>query len=108
MVTLEHHGEKLVRRFTTKSYLTLLDAMDSHDVAQGRGSVARALAPFRGTLAGVGIPGDLLYPPEEVLRWTRASGAHYRELASPSGHDAFLLETEAVGTILAEDDVAGQ
>jgi homoserine O-acetyltransferase len=99
---LEHHGEKLVRRFTTKSYLTLLDAIDSHNVARGRGSVARALAPFRGTLAGVGIPGDLLYPPEEVLRWTSATGARYRELASPSGHDAFLLETEAVGTILAE------
>ena len=94
---LEHHGEKLVRRFTTKSYLTLLDAMDSHDVARGRGSAARALGAFRGSLLGVGIPGDLLYPPEEVLRWTRASGAAYRELASPSGHDAFLLETDAVG-----------
>ena len=56
----------------------------------------------KGTLAGVGIPGDLLYPPEEVLRWTRASGADYRALSSTSGHDAFLLETDAVGTILAE------
>ena len=99
---LEHHGEKLVRRFTTKSYLTLLDAIDAHNVARGRGSVARALSPVRGWLSGVGIPGDLLYPPEEVLRWTRATGARYRELASPSGHDAFLLETDSVGTILAE------
>ena len=99
---LEHHGEKLVRRFATKSYLALLDAMDSHDVARGRGSVGRALGAFRGTLLGVGIPGDLLYPPEEVLRWTRASGAGYRELASPSGHDAFLLETDTVGNLLAE------
>ena len=99
---LEHHGEKLVRRFTTKSYLTLLDTMDSHDVARGRGSVARALAVYRGSLLGVGIPGDLLYPPEEVLRWTRASGAAYRELTSPSGHDAFLLETDSVSSILAE------
>jgi len=99
---LEHHGEKLVRRFTTKAYLTLLDAIDAHDVARGRGSVRRALGAFRGSLLGVGIPGDLLYPPEEVLRWTRASGAGYRELASPSGHDGFLLETEAVGALLAE------
>jgi homoserine O-acetyltransferase len=99
---LNHHGEKLVRRFTTKSYLTLLDAMDSHNVGRGRGSVARALDAYRGSLLGVGIPGDLLYPPDEVLRWTRVSGAPYRELASPSGHDAFLLETDAVGAILAE------
>lgn len=99
---LEHHGEKLVRRFTTKSYLTLLHAIDAHDVARGRGSVARALSPVRESLSGVGIPGDLLYPPEEVLRWTRATGARYRELASPSGHDAFLLETRSVGRLLAE------
>lgn len=99
---LDHHGEKLVRRFTTKAYLTLLDAIDAHDVSRGRGSVRRALGAFRGSLLGVGIPGDLLYPPEEVLRWTRAAGADYRELASPSGHDGFLLETDAVGALLAE------
>ena len=99
---LDHHGEKLVRRFATKSYLALLDTMDSHDVARGRSSVARTLGAFRGHLLGVGIPGDLLYPPEEVLRWTRECGAGYRELASPSGHDAFLLETDAVGDLLAE------
>jgi homoserine O-acetyltransferase len=99
---LAHHGEKLVRRFTAGSYLALLDALDAHDVGRGRGSVGAALGAFRGELAGVGIPGDLLYPPEEVLRWVRASGARYHELASPGGHDAFLLETDAVGRILAE------
>lgn len=98
---LGHHGRKLVRRFTAESYRTLLDALDSHDLARGRGSVPLALGAFRGSLLGVGIPGDLLYPPEEVLRWARAAGASYRELASSSGHDAFLLETEAVGALLA-------
>ena len=99
---LDHHGEKLARRFTARSYRTLLDAIDSHDVGRGRGSVGAALRPFRGRLVGVGIPGDLLYPPEEVLRWTRAAGAEYRELVSQSGHDGFLLETGAVGALLAE------
>jgi homoserine O-acetyltransferase/O-succinyltransferase len=99
---LAHHGEKLVRRFEAGSYLALLDALDSHDVGRGRGGVGAALGAFRGELAGVGIPGDLLYPPEEVRRWVRASGARYHELTSPSGHDAFLLETAAVGRILAD------
>ena len=99
---LDHHGEKLVRRFTTKAYRTLLDAIDAHDVGPGRGGVGAALRPFRGRLVGVGIPGDLLYPPEEVLRWTRAAGAEYRELATASGHDGFLLETGAVGALLEE------
>lgn len=99
---LAHHGEKLVRRFEAGSYLALLDAIDAHDVGRERGGVGAALGAFRGELAGVGIPGDLLYPPEEVRRWVRASGARYHELASSSGHDAFLLETAAVGRILAE------
>ena len=99
---LDHHGEKLVRRFTARAYRTLLDAIDAHDLGRGRGGVGAALCPFRGRLFGVGIPGDLLYPPEEVRRWTMPANARYLELASPSGHDAFLLETEAVGRILAE------
>ena len=99
---LDHHGEKLVRRFTSRAYRTLLDAIDAHDVGRGRGGVGAALRPFRGRLVGVGIPGDLLYPPEEVFRWTRAAGAEYRELVSSSGHDAFLLESGAVGALLAE------
>lgn len=99
---LDHHGEKLVRRFTARSYRTLLDAIDTHDVGRGRGGVGAALRPFCGLLVGVGIPGDLLYPPEEVRRWTRAAGAGYRELFSQSGHDGFLLETAAVGALLAE------
>lgn len=99
---LGHHGEKLVRRFSAKSYLTLLDAMDVHDVGRGRGGVGKALRAFRGRLAGIGIPGDLLYPPEEVQRWTREAGVEYRELLSPHGHDAFLLETKAVGRMFSE------
>ena len=99
---LDHHGEKLVRRFTPRSYGTLLDAIDTHDVGRGRGGVEAALRISRGRLVGVGISGDLLYPPEEVLRWTRAAGADYRELVSRSGHDGFLLETDAVGALLAE------
>jgi len=99
---LDHHGEKLVRRFTLRAYRTLLDAIDAHDVGRGRGGVGAALRTFRGRLVGVGIPGDLLYPPEEVHRWTRTAGAEYRELESPSGHDGFLLETGAVGALLAE------
>lgn len=99
---LDHHGEKLVRRFTPRAYRTLLDAIDAHDVGRARGGVGAALRPFRGRLLGVGIPGDLLYPPEEVLRWTRVAGAEYRDLASPSGHDGFLLEAASVGALLAE------
>lgn len=99
---LTYQGEKLVRRFDVASYLALIDAMDAHDVGRGRGGSGAALRAFGGRLVGVGSNGDLLYAPEEVRAWTDAAGAEYREIHSVHGHDAFLLEPEQVGGILAE------
>lgn len=98
---LSRHGAKLVARFDAKSYRTLLDAMDAHDVGRGRGGVAAALAAAGARLTGVGIPGDGLYPEAVVKGWVKEAGATYAELASSHGHDGFLLETEAAGALLA-------
>lgn len=105
---LEHHGRALLARFDAASYRALLGAMDAHDVGRGRGGVAAALRAFRGRLVGVGIPGDQLYTDSDVRRWTAAAGAEYAEIRSPHGHDAFLMEPQQVGAILAEvlSDVA--
>jgi homoserine O-acetyltransferase len=99
---LTHHGAKLVARFEVQSYLALLDAMDTHDVGRGRGGIAAALSAVRGRVVGVGITSDVLYPENEVKGWVREAGASYAELRSPHGHDAFLLESGPVGTVLAE------
>lgn len=99
---LDHHGAKLVGRFEAESYLTLLGAMDAHDVGRGRGGSAAALSAFRGRLVGVGITDDTLYPEEEVRKWATDAGAESRTLVSKQGHDAFLLEPGPVGTILRE------
>lgn len=97
---LTYQGEKLRARLDAGTYLALIDAMDAHDVGAGRGGAAAALRAFRGRLIGVGIPGDLLYPPEEVRAWTMAAGGEYAEIHSIHGHDAFLLEPARVGEIL--------
>jgi homoserine O-acetyltransferase len=99
---LEHHGERLVERFDARSYVTLIDAMDRHDVGRGRGGVQQALHTIADKVTGVGIPGDLLYPAEAVRQWTAKVGARYAEVSSQHGHDAFLLETQQVATILRE------
>ncbi len=99
---LDHQGAKFVRRFDSAAYLTLLDAMDAHDVGRGRGGVGPALRAFTGELVGVGITGDLLYEPETVQEWTAAARARYVEIESVHGHDAFLLEPEQVGAILRD------
>jgi homoserine O-acetyltransferase len=99
---LSRQGEKLRARFDVHTYLTLLGAMDSHDVGRGRGGVASALRPVKGKIIGVGIPGDLLYDPGDVRRWTDGAGAEYREIESPRGHDGFLLERDQVSTLVRD------
>jgi homoserine O-acetyltransferase len=37
-----------------------------------------------------------------VRAWADVAGAEYREIVSPRGHDAFLLETDQVGAILRD------
>jgi homoserine O-acetyltransferase/O-succinyltransferase len=103
---LEHQGRKLRARFPAASYVALTHAMDAHDVGRGRGGVAAALGAVEGRLIGVGIPGDLLYSPEDVRDWVDAAGGEYRELVSAHGHDAFLLDLDQVAAILAEAFVA--
>ena len=96
------HGEKLVQRFDARSFVGLIDTMDAHDVGRNRGGIAAALHAVAHRIIGVGIPGDILYTAESVHEWCDASGAEYRDLPSAHGHDAFLLETERVSTILVE------
>lgn len=99
---LDYQGRKLRDRFSVDSYVALTKAMDAHDVGRGRGGVAAALGRIEGRLVGVGIPGDLLYAPDDVRAWVDAAGADYRVILSPVGHDAFLLDHAQVGAILAE------
>jgi homoserine O-acetyltransferase len=56
-------------------------------------------------VVGVGIDTDILYFPDEVRRWVegyRAGGAQaeYAKIATPFGHDAFLIEFEQAARIL--------
>lgn len=97
---LTRHGQKLRDRFDVHSYLTLLDAMDTHDVARGRRGLAATLGVLGERLTGVGIPGDLLYSADDVLAWTSEAGAGYREIVSDHGHDAFLLEHQQVSRLI--------
>ncbi|MBL8998128.1 MAG: alpha/beta fold hydrolase [Gemmatimonadales bacterium] len=99
---LTRHGERLDARFDRASYLALLDAMDTHDLARGRGGVGERLRGSGTAITGVGIPGDLFYPAVEVASWVEAAGGRFRTIDSPHGHDAFLIEKAQVGALLTE------
>ena len=89
---LRHQGEKLVERFDANTYLVLIDAMDSHDIGRGRGSIGEALAAISQPAFVASITSDGLYPANEVAEMASAlPHAQLYEIDAPHGHDAFLI-----------------
>ena len=98
---LDHHGEKLIRRFDTNSYLIIGKAMDLHDVGRSRGGVRAAMARIRVPTLAIGIWSDMLYPSYQQrqlrdLLVDLGTPCEYVEIDSPHGHDAFLINLDQV------------
>lgn len=96
-----HQGDKLVKRFNAYSYMTILDAFDTHDVGRGRGGVDAALRRICCPTMVVGLTTDIIFTPAEQREIARRiPGAVYREISSPLGHDGFLVEHGQLNAIL--------
>jgi homoserine O-acetyltransferase len=101
---LDHQARKLAGRFDAGSYVVLTEAMNGHDVGRGRGGVAAALSRVRADVTVVAVDSDRLYPSTQSERITRhVPGARGPVVVrSVAGHDGFLVETAAVGEVVAE------
>nr|WP_079127442.1 homoserine O-acetyltransferase [Streptomyces sp. TP-A0874] len=101
---LDHHADKLVRRFDAGSYVVLSQAMNAHDIGRGRGGTAAALRRVTAPALVVGVDSDRLYPLEQQQRLAAGMPAadRARVIESPCGHDGFLVETEQVGAVITE------
>jgi homoserine O-acetyltransferase/O-succinyltransferase len=94
---LHYQGRELTGRFDANSYLYLSRAMDLYDVASGYESEEEAYSRIQAEVLFVGITSDWLFPAAEVRDATeKAKGAgveaHYAEIDTLSGHDAFLKD----------------
>ncbi|MFC5131484.1 homoserine O-acetyltransferase MetX [Paeniglutamicibacter kerguelensis] len=102
---LDHQAGKLVGRFDANSYLVLTEALMSHDVGRGHGSVQTALARLSSVNFFVSaVDSDRLYWPEQSERLAKAlpNPVEVRYITSPIGHDGFLTDIEQLGDALAE------
>lgn len=102
---LDFHGNKFTRRFDANSYLTLVEAMNSHDVARGRGSIKKAIQKIKAEMLLVGIDSDRLFPvpSQEVIAQSNPKklfGNKLFVIKSDYGHDGFLIEADKVGKLL--------
>lgn len=101
---LDHHASKLPLRFDAGTYVCLTDAMNTHDVGRGRGGVPAALGSVQAPVEVVGIDSDRLYPIrlQAEIADLLPTAPGLRTLASPFGHDAFLIEDEEVGRAVTD------
>ncbi|MGM9859689.1 MAG: homoserine O-acetyltransferase [Muribaculaceae bacterium] len=96
-----HQGDKLVRRFNAYSYMSILDAFDTHDIGRDRGGVEAALATIAAETIVIGITTDIIFPPDEMRALADAlPHARYAEIYSDMGHDGFLVENRQLNDIL--------
>jgi homoserine O-acetyltransferase len=103
---LDFHGNKFTRRFDANSYITLANAMSSHDLGRDRGGIKAALSRVTAKALILGIDSDRLFPLENQIEIAKHSpgnidGTDVVQISSEFGHDSFLIEAAMVGSHLA-------
>ncbi|WP_188534031.1 homoserine O-acetyltransferase MetX [Kocuria dechangensis] len=101
---LDHQASKLAGRFDANAYLAVNEALMSHDVARGRGTLEEALSVASCEWLVAAVDSDRLYHPHEsdVLAAALPGSVRRHTLTSPSGHDGFLIESPQLGKLLVE------
>lgn len=101
---LDYQAKKLVGRFDANSYLAINEALISHDVTRGRGTLAESLAHTDCHWLVIYVDSDRLFFPSEsvVLAAELPGDVEAKAIHSASGHDGFLIETDQVEKLLAD------
>ncbi|MDE6682808.1 MAG: homoserine O-acetyltransferase [Muribaculaceae bacterium] len=95
-----HQGDKLCRRYNAYSYMTILDAFDTHDIGRGRGGVAKVLSSIMMPTLVVGLTTDIVFPPEDMQHLAnQLPRGRYAQISSPFGHDGFLIESDQLNAL---------
>ena len=101
---LDHHGDKLARRFDANTYVTLTRTMITHDLGRDRGGVEAALATVTAKALVVAVDTDRLFLPSQSERIAAGipGAGPVRTIRSDYGHDGFLIEADQVGRIVSD------
>ena len=102
---LRYKGDHFVDRFDANSYLYITKAMDYFDLAPPGGSLEQAFAGVKSKFLVISFSSDWLFPSyqsKEIVSACRRVGAAviYTEIQSDYGHDAFLLESEQLTSLI--------
>jgi homoserine O-acetyltransferase len=104
---LDHQGQSFVGRFDANSYLYITKAADYFDIGKDYGSLKNAFANTICRFLVISFSSDWLFTPAQSRDVVDALVANNKDvsfcdIASPYGHDAFLLEPETLGSFISD------
>ncbi|KAL8992159.1 MAG: hypothetical protein Q9169_007322 [Polycauliona sp. 2 TL-2023] len=106
---LRYQGNKFVQRFDSNCYIAISRKLDTHDVSRHRVAAdeaqptAKALSLIQQPALVIGIESDGLFTWSEQQEIAAGiSNSRLRNIDSPEGHDAFLLQFEQVNMHILE------
>jgi len=102
---LRYKGDAFVKRFDANSYIYITKAIDYFDLGRGRGSLERAFAGVKSRVLAVSFSSDWLFPSDQMRELVSAlkknnADVVYTEIQTDYGHDAFLLESVALTSLV--------
>ncbi|WP_394938959.1 homoserine O-acetyltransferase [Psychromicrobium sp. YIM B11713] len=103
---LDHKAAKLNQIFDANSYITLTEALMSHDLGRGRGGLKQALRRASGVKFSLAaVTSDRLYLPEQTVQLAEALSEPVEVywIDSAIGHDGFLTETAQISDLLSQN-----
>ena len=103
---LDYQGEKFVNRFDANSYLYFTKACDYFDLVAAYGSLDQAFERIQSRVMVLSFSSDWLYPPYQSREMVDSLMRNRKEVTycnihSNYGHDAFLLEVDAMKGLIA-------
>ena len=102
---LNHHGEKLSKRFNISAYKMMNQILRTIDITENRGSFLEVASKISSHIHMITINSDLFFKPEEnwntfeELKKVKDNVSIY-EINSIHGHDGFLIEFDQLFNIL--------
>ncbi|MCK4753437.1 MAG: homoserine O-acetyltransferase [Planctomycetes bacterium] len=103
---LDYQSQSFVERFDANSYLYITKAVDYFDLKKDYGSLVDAFSNTKSRFLVISFASDWLFTPKQSMAIVDAliagrKDVSYCDVASPYGHDAFLLEPKVLSSLLS-------
>ena len=104
---LNHHGDKLQKRFQLASYKMMNQLLKSIDITRNKGSFEEVVSKIEADIHIIAIDSDLFFTANENKETYQElkkykNNVSYQEIKSIHGHDAFLIEFKQLDHLLAD------